>query len=73
MKSKIKLFITITYILIFKENDEIYRFYFCQKNKFSDSDENRIGWEGYLWHELKVPTLAIDFGLDKFSNQRVSH
>ena len=34
MKSKIKLFITITYILIFKENDEIYRFYFFQKNNF---------------------------------------
>ena len=55
-----------SFYLVFRENNEIYRFYFFQKNKFSDSDENRIGWEGYLWHELEVPTLVIDFGLEKF-------
>ena len=36
------------------------------KEQFTDSDENGIGWEGYLWHELEVPTLAMDFGLQKF-------
>ena len=62
MKSKIKLFITITYILIFKENDEIYRFYFCQKNKFSDSDEIELdgrGTYGMIWRFRLLPWILV--------------
>ena len=66
MKSKIKLFITITYIYSSKKTMRFTDSIFFKRTKFSDSDENRIGWEGYLWHEQEIPTLAIDFGLEKF-------
>ena len=46
---------------------------FFQKNKIFDSDENEIQWEGYLWHELEVPTLVIDFGVGEVLTQMVSH
>ena len=73
MISKIKLFTTITYIESLKKMMRFTDSIFFQKNNFSDSDENEIKWKGYLWHELEFLTLATEFGLEKFSTQRVSH